>query len=122
MARKPLPDLPAADGPSTVGGVKSLLKIGDSRDDDHLTAVCAAVNAVVRSWPVSAAATGAADWSAAPAVVFGANMLAARLFRRRNSPAGVEAFAAGAAVYVQRNDPDVALMLELGPYAAPVVG
>jgi anti-sigma factor RsiW len=52
----------------------------------------------------------------------GATMLAARLYRRRNSPEGVATFAAEGAVYVQRNDPDVALLLGIGSYAPPVVG
>jgi hypothetical protein len=50
-------------------------------------------------------------------------MLAGRLYRRRNSPAGVEAFSdLGGAVYVQRNDPDIALLLRTGAYARPMVG
>lgn len=52
----------------------------------------------------------------------GALMLAARLYRRRNSPEGVASFTAEGAVYVQRNDPDVAMLLGLGAYAPPVVG
>jgi hypothetical protein len=34
----------------------------------------------------------------------------------------VAAFTAEGAVYVQRNDPDVAMLLQLGVYAPPVVG
>jgi hypothetical protein len=49
-------------------------------------------------------------------------MLAGRLWRRRNSPAGVESFAGDAAVYVSRNDPDVAQLLGLGAYTPPAVG
>ena len=46
-----------------------------------------------------------------------------RLYRRRNSPAGVESFSdIGGAVYVQRNDPDIAMMLGIGTYARPVIG
>jgi len=58
----------------------------------------------------------------ADAVTLGATMLAARLWRRRNSPEGVAAFTADGAVYVSRNDPDVALLLGIGAYAPPVVG
>lgn len=44
----------------------------------------------------------------------GAVMLTARLIRRRNSPGGIEAFTGeGAAVYVRREDPDVARLLRL---------
>jgi hypothetical protein len=52
----------------------------------------------------------------------GAKMLAGRLHRRRNSAEGVAAFTADGAVYVQRNDPDVAMLLGIGSYAPPVVG
>jgi hypothetical protein len=34
----------------------------------------------------------------------------------------VATFTADGAVYVQRNDPDVAMLLGLGAYAPPVVG
>ena len=56
------------------------------------------------------------------AVEYGATLLGARLYRRRNSPAGVETFGQLGAVYVMRNDPDVAMLLKLGPYARPQVG
>jgi hypothetical protein len=49
-------------------------------------------------------------------------MLAARLYRRRNSPEGVATFTADGAVYVQRNDPDVGMLLGIGSWAPPVVG
>ena len=50
----------------------------------------------------------------------GATMLAARLIRRRNSPAGIDGFGAdGAAAYVSRNDPDVATLLRLN---LPAIG
>jgi hypothetical protein len=54
--------------------------------------------------------------------VLGAKLLGARLYRRRNSPEGVATFAAEGAVYVQRNDPDIAMTLGIGQYAPPVVG
>ena len=52
----------------------------------------------------------------------GARMLATRIYRRRDSPAGVEAMGELGPVYVQRNDPDLAQLLELGRYARPMVG
>ena len=52
----------------------------------------------------------------------GAVMLTARLIRRRNSPAGIETWTSDAATYVSRSDPDVAVLLRLGPNAAPQVG
>jgi hypothetical protein len=67
---------------------------------------------------VTVAAWG--DWPAD--VVAGANLLAIRLFSRRNSPAGVAVFGAEGAAYVSRNDPDVAQLLQLGAYTQPRVG
>lgn len=55
-------------------------------------------------------------------VALGATMLAARLHRRRNSPAGVEAFNELGAVYVSRRDPDIAMLLGLGEWMPPKVG
>lgn len=49
----------------------------------------------------------------------GATMLAARLHRRRNSPAGIESFTADGAAYVTRYDPDAALLLQ---FDAPGIG
>ena len=43
----------------------------------------------------------------------GCKMLAARLYRRRNTPNGVEAFTDGGAMYVARFDPDIGRMLGL---------
>nr|DAL07354.1 MAG TPA: head to tail adaptor [Caudoviricetes sp.] len=52
----------------------------------------------------------------------GAKMLAMRIYRRRDSPGGVEALGELGPVYVSRNDPDLAQLLEIGRYANPVVG
>lgn len=57
------------------------------------------------------------DW--APATVQAAIMMTARLYRRRNSPGGVEAFAEGGATYVARFDPDIEQMLRTGKHARP---
>ena len=51
----------------------------------------------------------------------GAVMLAARLVRRRNSPAGIETFSDSVA-YVSRWDPDIQRALRQGAYAWPGVG
>jgi hypothetical protein len=48
-------------------------------------------------------------------------MLAARLVRRRNSPAGIESFAMSV-VYVSRYDPDIARALRADVWAHPAVG
>jgi hypothetical protein len=80
--------------------------------------VTASINVVVRRWvPVPP------DGQAWPHdKVMGAVMLAGRHYRRRNSPAGVEVFGADGAAYVSRTDPDVAMLLELGPYSPLWVG
>jgi hypothetical protein len=57
-----------------------------------------------------------------PQFTHGATMLAARIYRRRNSPAGVESFGELGPLYVQRNDPDIAILLGLGSYRRPAVG
>lgn len=114
-----------ADGPTTTGKVKALLKIGDAVDDAYIGDVVAAVNDLVESLPVAQALNtdpAPADWTGAPRIMQGATMLAARLFERRNSPNGVAAFGDGATAYVQRNDPDVAILLRIGPYSPPRVG
>lgn len=51
-----------------------------------------------------------------------ANMLGLRLWRRRDSPAGVAAFGGEGAVYISRNDPDIAQLLGIGDYAKPAAG
>lgn len=48
-------------------------------------------------------------------------MLAARLYRRRNSPGGVETFADSIA-YVARYDPDIQRALRQGAWSLPGVG
>ena len=108
------------DGPATVDQMKGRLKIAldDATDDVDLEDIEAAVNSVVRGLPV--AQVDAAAWPAR--VTLGANMLGARLFRRRNSPTGVETFGADGPAYVSRNDPDVAQLLQIGAYTKPAVG
>jgi hypothetical protein len=73
----------------------------------------------VCSWALTANVDGK-NWP--PRQVLGATMLAVRLYRRRDSPAGVATFGAEGAAYVTRNDPDVAQLLGIGAYAPPRVG
>lgn len=121
MSRTELAGLPDG-GPATLAGVKNHLSITDSADDTRITATVDAVNRMVRSWPCSEVAVDADTWDGAADVVEGATMLAARLFRRRESPAGVASLGPQGAVYVMRSDPDVAMLLRLGAYAGPEVG
>lgn len=116
-----LANLPA-EGPATLGGVRGFLryKESDTTDDPDLEGVVAATNALVRSWRCAQDAVDAEEWPAN--VVRGAEMMAGRLFRRRESPAGVAAFGDMGAVYVMRNDPDVAMLLGLGSWSSPGLG
>lgn len=121
MARTELAGLPEG-GPATTAAVKAYLTIADTRDDEAIDGIVKAVNRVVRSWPASLPAVGQATWDDESDVVQGAVMLAARLFRRKGSPAGVESFGSLGAAYVMRTDPDIAMLLQIGPWAPPSVG
>lgn len=96
---------------TTVAEVKAWLRL-DDLDDDLVTAVVAATNAWATDLP-DAPTTVTAQFS------LGCRMLAARLYRRRNTPGGVEAFGDAGTVYVPRRDADVDSLLRLGPYARP---
>jgi hypothetical protein len=50
----------------------------------------------------------------------GARMYAAREYRRRNSPAGIETFG-DVTSFVSRYDPDIDRALQTGSYARPVI-
>jgi hypothetical protein len=109
-------------GPTSRDLVKQQLRIPgtDTRDDLELDDIVAAVNAEVRGWPVVVPVAGATAWP--DNLARGATMLASRLWRRKNSPAGVEQFGSLGATYVMRTDPDIAMLLRLGSWASPEVG
>lgn len=113
-------------GPADLDRVKSHLSITDTRDDTRLGEIVAAVNSLVRTWRCaedsSAPDTPVEDRQWKGATVEGCTLLVARLFRRKNSPAGVEAFTDLGPVYVRRQDPDVAMYLGLGDWSGPVIG
>ena len=114
---EPLPVEPAVDETT----VKTWAGINDTDDDGILDEIAAAVDVFIRGLRVAdETARGKGEWPAP--IRLGAKMLAARLYRRRNSPDGVAAFTGEGAVYVQRNDPDIAVMLRLGAHASPAVG
>jgi hypothetical protein len=112
------------EGPATLADVKLQLQLGDTVDDTFVQSCVDATNALVRTMRVAQLPDVVEPvepvWPAY--VVRGANMLAARLVRRRNSPSGVEAMTDQGAAYVSRNDPDIAQLLQLGTYAKPSVG
>jgi hypothetical protein len=99
------------DLPDTAPADPRLLDVIDAVD---------AVNALCAGRLSADPVTG--EW--APNHRYGARLLAARLYRRKDSPAGVLPFGqfGEGAAYVQRNDPDVAQLLGLGAYAKPAVG
>lgn len=112
-------------GPTSPELVKAHLKITDDIDDATIGTCVAAANDFTCELPIASSFDtdpAPADWSGGERIILGATMLAARLFERRNSPQGVAAFGDAGPAYVQRNDPDVALLLKLGPYAEPAVG
>lgn len=109
------PSPTSATPPTSAAAVAEQLSWSDRSEQAlaKLDATVAAVNALV---PIIARRTEP------ELIALGATMLAARLYRRRNSPEGVATFTQDGAVYVQKNDPDVAMLLGLGSWAPPVVG
>lgn len=107
---------PAPSGPATPAAVQAWLGPMPETTED-LAVVCNAVNSLIAQWIGPAPETGH------PAhVVQAAVMLAGRVLRRRNSPAGIETAGELGPVYVQRHDPDVAMLLGLGTYTRPRIG
>lgn len=113
-------------GPTSLDLARVLLDMGEveAAADPTLLAVVSAVNSVVRELPIALRADGKPTWDdpESARVVRGATMLAARLHRRKDSPDGVATFGAEGPLYIQRNDPDIALLLQLGANAKPAVG
>lgn len=108
--------LPVPD-PVTGDAIAAWLKLPV---DDEQTSAAAAVSLFVRGLPIADTVRGQETWP--PHIVLGATMLAVRIYRRRNNPEGVMTFGDDGVVYVRRNDPDVALLLQLGDAAKPQVG
>lgn len=90
----------------------------DPGDPDQLEELAAAVDLVVRGLPSTVKLfDGKETWDAR--WIRGAKMWGGRLHRRRLSPEGVYQLAGDAVAYVNRNDPDVAMLLRLN---MPMVG
>lgn len=111
-------ELPA-DGPATLAGAKVQGGISDAHDA-QLQGIVDAVNRQVRRFPTAERSRGQAAWNAD--TVLGANMLAVRFWRRKDTPGGVEVYGDFGIAYVRRLDPDVAQLLELGDWSRPAVG
>ena len=100
----------------TVAEVESWLGAQLSPSDkDSMGAVVSAINITVTNWH-----GGADSWS--ERIHHGAVMLAAHVWRRRGTPAGVAAFNEDGVAYVQKHDPQVARLLGLGGWTFPRVG
>jgi hypothetical protein len=108
-----------------VADVKEWLKINaqDTGDDALLTRTAAMAEAHVQrcrpEW-FTADADGVETYTPDAETYSGGVMYAAREYRRRNSPAGIEVFGE-ATSFVTRYDPDIDRALQTGAYAPPIV-
>lgn len=109
----PLPVDPVVTSESVI----AWSSLGSNVDAASLDDIVAAVDEFVRGIPavvVFVTADPVPDPFPWPRrYVVGARMLAARLYRRRNSAEGVASFAAEGVLYVRRNDPDIVSLLRL---------
>lgn len=104
-------------GPAVADRVASWLGMTGGPDQDVVDTT-EAVNVMVRRWKRSEVPEDGKPWPADR--VRGAVMLAGRMYRRKDSPAGLLPFGGdGGASYIAKTDPDVAMLLEIGPYASP---
>lgn len=112
----------------SVTDVKDWLRINgqDTEDDDLITRACAMAEPYVQRcrpewWADEDGGDGpGATYEPDAETYQGAVMYAAREYRRRNSPAGIEAFGEAGTSFVARFDPDIDRALQTGPYAPPV--
>lgn len=108
------------------GSVKEWLRINeqDDSDDDLLLTVCAMAEPYVQrcrpEFFVPATETEPATYVPDAEAYQGGVMYAAREYRRRNSPAGIETFGE-ATSFVARYDPDIERALHTGAWAPPVM-
>lgn len=112
------------NGPTTEAAVRELGRVPAGEDTARVQRIVSAVNGFVLSLPAASVAEDAPDWGGvevAP-LVEGATMLAASLYRRKNSLDGVAAISGDGVAYVRREDPHVAMLLGLGGWASPMVG
>lgn len=113
----------------TVADVRTWLRLpAEPAEGDEDTPLLVDVTAATNQWVGDSAyvreldpATWPVDGPWPDDVTQGAVMLAARLYRRRNTPGGIEALSDGA-VYVPRRDSDVDRLLHMGAWAPPRVG
>lgn len=89
-----------------------------SQEQTILPLIVDAVNAYVDALP-HIDRDEAGQW--APTTRLGAIMLAARLYRRKNSPGGIEAVGDSMS-YIARYDSDISRLLNTDTFRKPVVG
>jgi hypothetical protein len=101
-----------------IADVIEWLRLPPNTDTDVLTDVCNAVDVWVNRLPcvVDGLADGE-DWSYD--IALGATMLAARFYRRRNSPSGIDTVTDAGAIYLPRRDADIDTLLRLNEYNMP---
>jgi len=115
-------------GPATLASVKTWLQLDPevpTPRDARFELVIGAVNDQVRTWPVAQKSVNPdpeVEPAWRPSTVLGASMLVVRLERRGDSPDGVAAFGTEGPVYVQRIDPEIAQLLDLGAWQKVTVG
>lgn len=95
---------------------------GDTAEDAIITECVAAANSVVGRYvgedePTDDTVPSATDCRIA------ATMLASRLYRRRNSPEGIQGITPeGIAIGIVRSDADIARLLRIDSYTIPMIG
>lgn len=87
-------------------------------DDFHLSLIVPAVNAYVDSLP---SIDRKEDGTWAGTTQMGAVMLGSRLYRRKNSPHGIESVG-DMSTYVSRYDSDISRLLNIDTFRKPLVG
>lgn len=100
--------------------VRLWLNLNATDDPDLVAAVVEAANSVTARYVGEVSAETIPSESDAS---LAATMLAARLYRRRNSPEGVQGVTPdGLAIGIVRSDPDIARLLRIDQFSTPQVG
>jgi len=119
----PVPPGVRAVTPITPGDVGDWMRLTpeDVADDlEILQAICDASMGWASRLPYVAGLGTEVDWP--PDVRQGVVQLAARWYRRRLTPSGIDAITDAGAVYVARSDPEISQLLHLDSWAFPAVG
>jgi len=102
--------------------VRAWLRLPAGQDDDLIAMCCSAAAVTVeRCRPDMWSADEPPVYRPDPEVYQGSVMFSAKVYRRRNSPAGVESFGESV-IYTSTKDAEVAIFLRQGQFAMPAVG